>query len=99
MYIMYSASHNLQYNRLVIGTVHVWITVVLFLLYQLQPNQVPVNLWVKEKKKWSKKTQPAAVLSKKFVLYKAAKVSLCLVDVQYMGMGVDVSLVWCGAWC
>lgn len=74
----------LQYSRLVIGTVHVWITVVLFLPYQLQPNRVPVNLWVKEKKKWSKKTQPAAVLSKKFTLYKAAKVSLCLGDVQYM---------------
>ena len=56
----------------------------LFLPYQLQPNRVPVNLWVKEKKKWSKKTQPAAVLSKKFTLYKAAKVSLCLGDVQYM---------------
>ena len=41
---------------------------------QLQPNRVPVNLWVKEKKKWSKKPQPAAVLSKTFTLYKASKV-------------------------
>ena len=76
-------------------------------LHQLQPNRVPVSLWVKEKKKWSKKTQPAAVLSKMFTLYKAAKVGwLEGVDVccgvgcvgVSVCVGVDMWLwcVWCG---
>jgi hypothetical protein len=36
----------------------------------LQPNKEPVSLYVKEKKKWSKKLHAAAVLAKDFVLYK-----------------------------
>ena len=54
-----------------------------------------MNLWVKEKKKWSKKTQPAAVLSNMFTLYKAAKVGLFGAWKCLWCVGVEWMWFWC----